>query len=314
MGKGVADARLSEVATNHPSVVVALLTDQTRESVEVLSREAVGVCSFAACVTAAGHPAVRCTPARLHSVATLLHAFEQQHIPTEIDSPELVVDNPEDILSALEHFMGSEGQARGMLCTRCRSPRLTCLSQLTSAGRELCWYCRSCNHCCEYAEDLSVYDAVPWPAACVENFPRVPHDPPPPAAYRLRGRIDWEDFLRYLRHLPNRKAPGDDLVPAELWKTAPEWAQRLLCDAVNAVLEGAPMPDHWRGGTVQFLFKKPPSTLLQNWRPICLLSVSYRLYSSIVTDRLNRLVEAYNILDQVQEAFRFQRGTRRQVP
>ena len=89
--------------------------------------------------------------------------------------------------------------------------------------------------------------------------------------------------------------------------------EKIFFQKINAVLQGKAMPDHWRGGTVQFLFKKPPASSLSNWWPICLLSVSYRLYSSIITDRLSRMVEAYGILDQLQEAFRLQRGTRRQI-
>ena len=314
MGKGVADARMSEVETSHPSVVLAFLDYQTENWIETVCKAVVQECSFHAFTTNEGTRALRCTPQRLHDVATLLRVLEREQVRTAIASPKRLVDDPSDVLSALEHFMGTEGKARGMLCTGCRSPELMCLSQLTGEGRELCWYCSSCQRCCEYEEDPSVYDDVPWSAECVTDFNRVPEVQPSPAAYRLRGRIEWDDFLRHLRCMSNRKAPGDDLVPAELWKKAPEWAQRLLFDTINEVLEGKrDMPDHWRGGTVQFLFKKPPSTLLSNWRPICLLNVSYRLYSSIVTDRLNRLVEAYGILDQAQEAFRFQHGTRRQI-
>ena len=207
------------------------------------------------------------------------------------------MEDPDDILSAVEHFMGMEGKARGMLCQACSSPELTCLSRLAPAGRVLCWHCPSCRRCCNYAEKLSLYDKVPWPSECVTGYPRVPGGAIPDA-YRLRRPIGWEDFLKHLKCMANRKAPGDDMVVAKLCKNTPEWGKQLLFQEINAVLQGKAMPDHWRGGTVQFLFKKPPASSLSNWWPICLLSVSYRLYSSIITDRLSRMVEAYGILDQ----------------
>ena len=122
--------------------------------------------------------------------------------------------------------MGMEGKARGMLCQACSSPELTCLSRLAPAGRALCWYCPSCRRCCDYAVKLSLYDKVPWPSECVTGYPRVPGGAIPDA-YRLRRPIGWEDFLKHLKCMANRKASGDDMVVAELWKNAPEWGKNF---------------------------------------------------------------------------------------
>ena len=312
MGKGVADARMSEVVTTHPSVVIIPLDGLNEEAVRVQCSVTVENVALDTVISADGSRTLRCTPPRLQDVSALLLALESTGILADLERRELTVEDPDDIISALEHFMGMEGKARGMLCRMCSSPEMTCLSRLAPEGRTLCWYCPSCRRCREYVEDLSLYDKVPWPRECVTGYPRVPGGDIPDA-YRLRKPIRWEDFLKHLHCMANRKAPGDDMVVAELWKNAPEWAKQLLFAEINAVLMGKPMPDHWRGGTVQFLFKKPPASSLPNWRPICLLNVSYRLYSSIITDRLSRMVEAYGILDQVQEAFSLQRGTRRQI-
>ena len=312
MGKGVADARMSEVVTTHPSVVIIPLDGLNEEAVRVQCSVTVENVALDTVISADGSRTLRCTPPRLQDVSALLLALESTGILADLERRELTVEDPDDIISALEHFMGMEGKARGMLCRMCSSPEMTCLSRLAPEGRTLCWYCPSCRRCREYVEDLSLYDKVPWPRECVTGYPRVPGGDIPDA-YRLRKPIRWEDFLKHLHCMANRKAPGDDMVVSELWKNAPEWAKQLLFAEINAVLMGKPMPDHWRGGTVQFLFKKPPASSLPNWRPICLLNVSYRLYSSIITDRLSRMVEAYGILDQVQEAFRLQRGTRRQI-
>ncbi len=127
------------------------------------------------------------------------------------------IDNPDDMLSTLEHFMGLEGKAASVKCSQCHSADLTCLSRLNAGSREIGWYCKSCKKCCECTTDDSVYDRVPWSQECLEDHIKVPHDP----KFRLREKLEWDDFMHLLQRLPNRKAPGENLVPAELWKIAP---------------------------------------------------------------------------------------------
>jgi hypothetical protein len=85
---------------------------------------------------------------------------------------------------------------------------------------ELGWFCEACCSCCEYVRAEGTYDHPPWDEECVTEQLQVPHDP----QFQLHGELDWEEFNMCLRQLPNRKAPGDNLVPAELWKHASEWA------------------------------------------------------------------------------------------
>jgi hypothetical protein len=239
----------------------------------------------------------------------MLCRLEAAEIKSSLEYEKHPVDNPEDILSALEHFMGTEGKAREMVCPECRSPHLTCLSRVQEERRTLGWFCSACRRCCEYEREDSAYQDVPWAEECASEQRRVPDDP----KFWLTGAIDWEDSTQLLRQLPNRKAAGDSLVPAELWKKSPERCQKMLFNQINAVLaEGECLPAYWQGGQVQFLFKKYPAEEIPNWRPVCLLNVSYRLLSSIIARRLDMLAEAYGLLDQLQEAFRRTRNTRRQ--
>ena len=206
--------------------------------------------------------------------------------------------------------MGTEGKAREMVCPGCMSPELICLSRVKEEKREIGWFCKSCCRCCEYEKAEGTYDNVPWEDECVTEQCQVPADP----KFRLRGELGWDEFMQMVRQLPNRKAAGDNLVPAELWKHAPDWALRTLFDTINKVLMGdMTIPEHWKGGQVQFLFKKQLAVSISNWRPLCLANVSYRLFSSILARRLDKVAEAYGILDQIQEAFRRGRGTRRQA-
>jgi hypothetical protein len=252
---------------------------------------------------------LKCTASRLQRVFDILCGLEKADIQASLYRQQRTVDVPDDILSALEHFMGTEEKAREMVCPGCKSHELTCLSRVLDGKREIGWFCEACHRCCEYEQAEGVYDNPPWDAECFTDERGVPDDP----KFKLRGKIDSEEFNLLVQQLPNRKAPGDNLVPAELWKHAPDWALDMLYDTCNDVLEGKKeIPAHWKGGQVQFLFKKQPAQEVQNWRPVCLSNVSYRLFSSILARRLDRVAEAYGILDQIQEAFRRQGGTRRQ--
>ena len=303
MGKQAAGARLSALRTTHPDTVsVGCINEEQLESVKVLCTLVDADCSFQE-----SKGRLHCTASKLQLVYPVIASLTQERFAVELIPTSKVVDDPDDVLSALEHFMGREGKARGMVCPGCHTPELTCLSRVVENTRRIGWFCCQCNACCECVADDNVYNSVPWNAECSSDHRQVPDD----TVYRLKGDVDWEDFKHLLMRMRNRKAPGQNKVASELWKHAPEWAQRILHSTINNVLSGAPMPDHWRGGTVQLLFKKLPYTELSNWRPVCLLNVSYRLFTSIVTRRLNRMVEHHGILDEAQEAFRFRRGTRR---
>jgi hypothetical protein len=215
------------------------------------------------------------------------------------------VDNPDDLLSALEHAMGTDGKAASIVCSVCGKSDLVCLSRVSNESKEVGWFCKNCGSCCDCKSDTSIYSKVPWDPECITEHNNVPDDP----ICRLREPLLREDFEHLLQHMPNRKAPGENLVPAELWKIAPEPARTILFNTINNMLAGSDSPAHWRGGIVQFLFNKPPATDISNWHPVCLLNTSNRLFSSIITRRLNRIAEEHDILDHVQEAFRRKRNT-----
>jgi hypothetical protein len=61
------------------------------------------------------------------------------------------------------------------------------------------------------------------------------------------------------------------------------------------------------------LYKKGLSVDIENYRPVCLLSVVYKVITAIVTSRLSTIAERYGLLDHRQEGFRPCRSTTRQA-
>jgi hypothetical protein len=73
-----------------------------------------------------------CTASRLHHVYDILQALEAIECRSTLRGAMHDCDNPDDMLSALEHFMGLEGKAASVKCSQCHSADLTCLSRLNA--------------------------------------------------------------------------------------------------------------------------------------------------------------------------------------
>ena len=57
---------------------------------------------------------------------------------------------------------------------------------------------------------------------------------------------------------------------------------------IISIWEGGPIPEEWRFGTLCPIFKlKGETTDPNNWRPVCLLDVTYKILAAIIADRMN---------------------------
>ena len=162
---------------------------------------------------------------------------------------------------------------------------------------------------CKGKRNLKHYDKLPWKSTdgisgCIMKDDR----------WRIRGKVTLEDVQRAIRRMRNNRSPGQNGVPAEAWKHASEEAIQTLCDAMKRVLfDGDELPEDWRGGIVRFLLKKEPNSALKNWRPICLLQISYKIFTSIVNSRLQTIAEHNGVFEHTQEGFRAKRSGKRQI-
>ena len=113
------------------------------------------------------------------------------------------------------------------------------------------------------------------------------------------------------KSLRNKRASGHDGLPAEFWKAmcregtpACKWAV-LFC---NRVWQHVNVPEAWHNGLVTPIFKKGDEGSCENYRPISLLAVGYKLFASILLRRLRR-AGAEDRIWTTQMGFRSNRGT-----
>ncbi|KAA5608736.1 reverse transcriptase family protein, partial [Pseudomonas aeruginosa] len=110
--------------------------------------------------------------------------------------------------------------------------------------------------------------------------------------------ISLYEIRMALKQLKNNKAPGEDGITTELLKAGGTPVLKVLQKLFNSsLLDGKP-PQAWNRGVVILFFKKGDKTLLKNYRPIALLSHVYKLFSRVITKRLERRFDDFQPTEQ----------------
>lgn len=310
MGKLSANHDLTRLHTDHPQSFE--FRTQGRRNAE-MERVIRGLDSKAE-LKFAGEVAM-CRISELDKFSTILGAVQQQGGQiTRILQTTTIARTEEDLLAALEHKLGDDGRAREWQCPQCKQhSSLTTVASRDEETASRCTktLCRTCRTLVEPIKGEKTYSQVPWGGGIgiFESHRKVPGDTP----LSLTDTIPLRELRRVIRNLKNNKAPGDDHMLAELYKYAPDEALQPLLEQVNKCLQGESLPEEWRGGIVKLLLKKEPADTLGNWRPVCMANTEYKIYSQIITIRLQRIAESHGILETSQEGFRAERSTRRQI-
>ena len=113
------------------------------------------------------------------------------------------------------------------------------------------------------------------------------------------------------RHVSIGKATKPHDIPIEVFKALavePDSALQRLLDLCNHCLQNGVIPGDWAMASAAMLFEKGDPADPNNYRPICLQSIAYKLFASLLKQRfLNAGVEAR--LWKSQFGFRRGHGT-----
>jgi len=113
-----------------------------------------------------------------------------------------------------------------------------------------------------------------------------------------------------VKKLRKRRASGCDGIPAELWQAATSSTEGLawLTDFCNRCWQEESFPTDWCTADVVALFKKGDIEDPDNYRPISLVCVAYKIFAGLVLKRLQD-GGAEDRLTKTQFGFRRKRGT-----
>ena len=112
-----------------------------------------------------------------------------------------------------------------------------------------------------------------------------------------------------IKKLKLNKAPGGDGIPNEFIKFGGENLSNCLTTLFNKIKKREMIPSIWNKGKISLIHKGGSRHALDNYRGITLTCSASKLFSSILKDRMERVVEGENLLGETQNGFRPGRST-----
>ena len=111
-----------------------------------------------------------------------------------------------------------------------------------------------------------------------------------------------EEVRKAIRTMKSGKAPGADCVSAEMLKAGGEVTMGALTEIFEGIWETEETPGDWKMGLIIKLPKKGDLSLCKNWRGITLLSITSKVFSRVILDRISEALDP--LLRKEQECFR----------
>ena len=110
--------------------------------------------------------------------------------------------------------------------------------------------------------------------------------------------LTMEEIERKVFEAKPWKAPGEDGLPAMVWRQLwPVVKERVFC-IFQTSLQDSDLPSQWRNAKIIPL-KKPAKdnySLAKSWRPISLLSTLGKILEAVIAERISYAVETFGLL------------------
>lgn len=126
--------------------------------------------------------------------------------------------------------------------------------------------------------------------------------------------VTTQEVKKEISNLKNKKAPGFDLITAEILKQLPKKAIVFITILYNACLRLQYFPAIWKVSIINMIKKpgKPPHEV-SSYRPISLLSILSKILEKIILKRISPILVEQNTIPNHQFGFRAQHSTIEQV-
>ncbi|XGW30151.1 hypothetical protein V3C99_009282 [Haemonchus contortus] len=91
--------------------------------------------------------------------------------------------------------------------------------------------------------------------------------------------------------MKNCTAPGPDRIKPEHLKSIPPVIIKTLARLFTQYLSESKVPTSWKTSKTVLLYKKGDPDDIGNYRPICLLSAIYKLFTRVILNRIGRILD-----------------------
>ena len=120
------------------------------------------------------------------------------------------------------------------------------------------------------------------------------------------AHISEDEILKIIQSLPI-KSTGPASIPLKLLKLVANIIVTPLCHLINVSFSTGVFPNNWKVAKVVALHKGGPSDNVNNYRPISLLNVLYKIMAIILQKRISKEVDSF--IHKMQNGFRRRRST-----
>lgn len=130
----------------------------------------------------------------------------------------------------------------------------------------------------------------------------------------ITRNVTLAELNREIKKLKSKKAPGYDLITAEVLKMLPRKGLINLLYIMNATIRLEYVPSQWKVAEVIMVLKPgKPSHEKKSYRPISLLPVISKVFERILLLRLQPIIEEKRLIPEHQFGFRSKHSTIDQV-
>ena len=105
--------------------------------------------------------------------------------------------------------------------------------------------------------------------------------------------ITEKDIINTALYLPAGKSPGPDRIPNKFYRIFIHQIANCMTTFINDAKHNKTLPHEIGDGIISVLFKKNERTKHKNYRPITLLNGDYKIFTRIMTKRLNNAVRQF---------------------
>lgn len=117
----------------------------------------------------------------------------------------------------------------------------------------------------------------------------------------------YDEFMEQIKKTKNNRTPGPDNINYELIKNGGEELLRKMYDLIVEIWKQETMPSEWSCGLLYPMHKKGSLNECNNYRGIMLLNTSYKIFTSILRQRLVNYIDRK--MGDYQQGFRAGKST-----
>jgi len=122
---------------------------------------------------------------------------------------------------------------------------------------------------------------------------------------KLVSPISMKELEDVMENMTDFKSPGYDGIPTEYVKRLEGGQRELVLHLFNIFFKHRHIPSSWKDSYITLIHKDGDIDNVANYRPIALLSVMYKLYTAILTRRLQTALREEKLLCPTQAGWQF---------